>query len=342
MLRYGRLMTSTFVTRRAVLAGLAALPALAHAQPAAAFARTMDRARHIAQLHALVIAQNGRIAEAKAFRGPALSRPVNIKSVSKSLVSALTGIAIQRGELTGTEALMAPLLKRSVPRRADDRVGDITVGHLLSMRSGLQQVSGSAYGEWVSAKHWIYAALSKPMIADPGTAMLYSTASYHILGAILSRVAGQSLHSLAQSRLGDPLGIDIPPWIRDPQGNFVGGNDMRLSPLSLLRFGEMYRRGGDWNARRVLARDWISRSWSPQGKSLETGHGYGYGWFIWSTQGHDIYYARGYGGQMIYIVPDLDLTVAITSDPALPATLGGHFGVLNRLLTDDILPAARS
>ena len=151
-----------------------------------------------------------------------------------------------------------------MPRRVDPRVRDITIGHMLSMRSGLQEVSGAAYGAWVGERHWIYAALSKPMVADPGTRMLYSTASYHILGAILARVAGTDLHDLAQRRLGVPLKIDIPEWTRDPQGQYLGGNDMRLSPMALFRFAETYRRGGDWDGRRVLTRDWIAQSWVPR------------------------------------------------------------------------------
>jgi len=335
-------MTSSIWTRRAALASFALLPFSLSAQPSSPFTRAFDTARNTPQLHSLIIAHHGQIVAAEALRGPALDRPVNVKSVSKSLISALTGIAIARGELPGTDTLVAPLLKRVVPRRADARVHDITIGHMLSMRSGLQEVSGAAYGDWVDTKHWIYEALSKPMVADPGTAMLYSTASYHVLGAVLTKVAGRDLHSLAQSRLGDPLGIDIPKWNRDPQGRYVGGNDMRLSPLSMLRLGEMYRRGGEWKGTRILTRDWINSSWTAYGNSLETGHGYGFGWFIWPVQIQgeirDVYYARGYGGQMIYIVPDLALTVVITSNPGLPATLDGHLGVLNRLLTDAILP----
>ena len=298
-----------------------------------------ETANRIEQLHSLIVAHRGRIVQAKAFRGPALDRPVNLKSVSKSLISALAGIAIRRGELSGTQQTIAPLLRRAMPRRADRRLRDITIGHLLSMRSGLQEISGADYDEWAGSKHWIYAALSRPMVADPGTAMQYSTASYHILGAVLARVAGTDLHDLTQRRLGVPLKIDIPPWTRDPQGLYLGGNDMLLSPLALARFGETYRRGGDWDGRRIVSRDWIAQSWTPRGKSHETGHGYGYGWFIWQVAGRRVIYARGYGGQMIYIVPDLDLTVVMTSDSRLPATIDGHFGVLNRLLTDRILPA---
>ena len=325
------------LTRRTFLASLAAAPSFA--QPASPYFRAFDTARQIEQLHSLVIAQHGQIIAAEAFRGPALDRPVNVKSVSKSIISALTGIAIQRGELSGPDQLIAPLLGRSIPRRADKRVRDITVGHMLSMQSGLQEVSGAAYGSWVNTKHWIYEALSKPMIADPGTAMLYSTASYHVLGALLAAVAGQNLHQIAQSRLGEPLQIDIPAWNTDPQGRYVGGNDMRISPLGMLKFGEMYRNSGTYKGTRILSKNWIDQSWDVYGNSSETFHGYGFGWFIWPTPLHDVFYARGYGGQMIYIVVDLALSVAITSDPSRPATLDGHLGALNALLIDHIIPA---
>ncbi len=330
---------TTHLTRRATLTGLAALLPSSALASAPSLDPIFDAARQLDQIHSLVIAHHGQILGAEAIHGPPVDRPVNVKSVSKSLVSALTGIAIARGELTGPDQPVAPLLRRAVPRRADARVQDITVGDLLSMRSGLQQVSGDAYAEWVGSKHLIYEALSKPMVADPGTAMLYSTASYHILGAVLARASGKDLLTLMRERLGDPLGIEIPAWPQDPQGLYLGGNDMRLSPLAMIRFGETYRKQGLWRGRQVVPQDWIDTSWTPYTASTETGHGYGYGWFTWDPAGHRVNYARGYGGQMIWIAPELSLTVAVTSNPGLPATLDGHLGALNRFLETTIVPA---
>jgi len=327
------------LTRRSTLAGLATAPCLAWADEAR-FAVAFERAAAIDQLHSLVISEKGKITQAEAFRGPSLETPVNVKSVSKSLVSALTGIAIQRGEIASLDTLVAPLIGRQVPRRADPRVKDITVRHMLSMQSGLQEVSGAAYGAWVGTQFWIYEALSKPMVADPGTAMLYSTASYHVLGAILSTVAGQDLHSLAVERLGKPLGVDMPPWTQDPQGLFVGGNDMRISPVAMVKFGEMYRLGGATEGTQILTQDWIKDSWKTYGNSVETGHGYGFGWFNWIIEEHQVFYARGYGGQMVFVVPELEMTVAMTSKPGLPATLDGHLGVLFKLFSETILRRA--
>jgi CubicO group peptidase (beta-lactamase class C family) len=139
--------------------------------------------------------------------------------------------------------------------------------------------------------------------------------------------------------LGKPLGIAVPAWPRDPQGIYFGGNDMRLSPRALLAFGELYRNGGVHAGRRVLPTSWIRASWTPRTRSPWSGFAYGYGWFITESRGHPVYFARGYGGQMLYVVPSLALTVVMTSDPAAPGR-GGHVDALHSLLSDLIIPAA--
>ncbi len=329
------------LSRRTILAGLGAslcAPAL-RAADALDFSAALKSAEGMDQLWSLTIAQGGDVLEAVRFRGPAIDVPVNIKSVSKSLISALVGISIDRGELTGVDQPIAPLIGRWVPRRADPRVRDITVGDLLTMRSGLTRLSGSAYGDWVEGTHWIYDALSEPMIADPGTEMLYSTASYHMLGAVLGQVTESDLLTLARERLGQPLEIEIPAWTQDPQGRYLGGNDMRLSPEALLRVGETYRQGGLYGVTQVIPTDWVTQSWIPRTRSPESGHEYGYGWYAFQPAGHDTRYARGYGGQMIWVVPSLRVTVVATSDAGQAAGESeGHFGALTRLLADEILP----
>ena len=97
--------------------------------------------------------------------------------------------------------------------------------------------------------------------------MLYSTGSYHLLAAILTKASGRSLLTLAREWLGKPLAIEIPPWTRDPQGLYMGGNNMALSPNALLKFGEMYRRQGVWSGTQVLSKDWIQACWQPRTRS---------------------------------------------------------------------------
>jgi CubicO group peptidase (beta-lactamase class C family) len=332
------------ITRRSTLAGLAALvfPSPPGEASEARFLPSLDRARGLDQLNAIVIGVDGRTVVAEAFRGPAVDRAVNVKSVSKTVVAALTGIAIDRGDLPGTGAALSEVAPGLVPRGADRRVADITVADLLTMQAGLERTSGGNYGGWVSSRNWVADALSRPMVAEPGSRMLYSTGSYHVLGAVLAEVTGRSLLDLARDWLGRPLGIDVPPWTRDPQGFYMGGNEMALSPLGMFRFGEVYRLGGLFDETRVVSEDWVEASFTPRTRSFFSGDLYGYGWFLREVRGHLVAYARGFGGQMIFVIPSLRLTVAVTSDPNRPARSDGHVGELQRLLAETILPAAET
>jgi CubicO group peptidase (beta-lactamase class C family) len=307
---------------------------------AALLEATLARAAALPSLHTLLVARAGKEQLGQVFRGPGLDRPVNVKSVSKSVMSALAGAAIARGILEGVDQRVAPLLGELVPADADPRVRAITIDHLLTMRAGLERTSGRNYGRWVNSPDWVRFALSRPFVDQPGGRMLYSTGSYHLLSAVLTRAAGQSTLALARAWLGEPLGIEIPPWTRDPQGFYLGGNNMALAPRALLRFGEMYRQSGAYAGRQVLPASWIEASWIPRVRSPFTGHQYGYGWFIARARGLPVCYAWGYGGQMIYIVPALALTVVMTSDPTAPSGRNGYVRELHALVADGIVPAA--
>ena len=301
-----------------------------------------DAARSFDQCRALAVRQSGQTVITEAFRGPSLTRAVPIKSVSKTIVAALTGAALDRGEIASLDVRLCDIAPRLIPRRADPRVADITLANLITMQAGLERTSGANYGAWVSSSNWISDALSRPFVAEPGRRMLYSTGSFHILGAVLSEVSGQSLLRLARNRLGDPLGIEIPAWTRDPQGRYMGGNEMALTLDAMVRFGEMYRQVGQFGGAQVLSPAWVAQSFAPRTRSLFSGLDYGYGWFLGETSGVGYALARGYGGQIICVAPQLELTVAITSDPTRPARSGGYFGDLMRLIEGVILPVARA
>ena len=300
-----------------------------------------DLARGFDQCHAMVIRQSGQTALVARYRGPGLNRAVPIKSVSKTVVAALTGAALDRGEISSVSATLGDVAPRLIPRAADARVRDITVEQLVTMQAGLERTSGANYGAWVSSSDWVANALSRPFVAEPGARMLYSTGSFHILGAVLTEVSGLSLLSLARARLGVALGIDIPAWTRDPQGRYLGGNEMSLTLDAMVRFGEMYRLGGRFGGAQVLSSDWVAQSFQRRTQSFFSGLDYGYGWFLGEGAGVSYALARGYGGQIICVAPDLELTVAITSDPTRPARSGGYFGDLQRLIERHILPLAR-
>jgi CubicO group peptidase (beta-lactamase class C family) len=332
------------LSRRAVLAGLAAALAPGLAAPAVAQADpwtgVAEAARALPQLHAVLVAHRGETVVAEAVRGPGLDAPANVKSVSKSLVALLLGAAIDRGVIPSVQATLGEVAPGLIPAGAAPRVAGLTMEDLVTLRAGLERTSGPNYGEWVSSSNWVADALSRPFVAEPGGRMLYSTGSFHVLGAALTEASGESLLSLARAWLGEPLGIKVAPWTRDPQGYYLGGNEMALSPRAMLRVGEMLRRGGEWDGAPVVSRGWVEASLAPATRSPFSGLSYGYGWFLGDAPRGPLALARGYGGQLIATLAAGDVTVAITSDPTQPARSEGYFGELMRFIEAEVLARA--
>jgi CubicO group peptidase (beta-lactamase class C family) len=277
----------------------------------------------------VVVSRNRSLLFAEAFDGPGLDRTANVKSVSKTILALLTGIAVDRGFLEGPHQRVLPLLGRPATGDARDQ---LTVSHLLSMQSGLQSTSGPNYGKWIASDNWVDYALNQDLIDRPGGRFIYSTGSWHVLGAILSEVTNRSLLDLVRSWIGDPLEIEFPAWIQDPQGRYLGGNEMAVTPRGLARLGETVVAGGVHNGIKIVDHEWIETSLQPRGISPWSGDAYGFGWFLTEFSGRDAAYGRGYGGQLLIIVPDAQLSIAITSDPNRPARSDGYFGELRALV----------
>ncbi len=286
------------------------------------------------QMRSLQVLKGDDLVFAEARAPASLNRFANIKSVSKSVVSLLLGSAFDRGELTSINATIGELAPRLLPANATPGAENITLQDLVTLRAGLERTSGANYGPWVNSRNWISDALSRPFVAEPGGRMLYSTGSTHILGAVLSEVTGQSLLQLARERLGTPLGIEIPPWTRDPQGYYMGGNEMALRPTAMLKLATLVRDNGRFDGAEVVSGNWMVASTQGYTQSNWSGLAYGYGWFL-SRSGYVL--GRGYGGQVIAAHPAQRLAIAITSDPTLPARSNGYFGDLVRLLDGPIL-----
>lgn len=313
---------------------LSPLPALAQAPELSAI---LDRAGDLEPLEVVIVSRGGEVLAERGYDGHSPEDPTNIKSASKTVVSALVGMAIDRGLLEGVDQSVTELLPDDLPDDADPRLQQVTIGTLLSMQAGLQPTSGANYGRWVASSNWVRNALAQPFQANPGGRMLYSTGSTHLLSAILTKVSGESTLALAREWFDPVDDFGIGGWERDPQGIYLGGNQMAMSPRSLLAFGEVYRTGGlAPDGTRLLSEDWIEQSWIERTNSRFSGDGYGYGWFLREIGGEDVRYAWGYGGQMLYIVPGLDLNVVMTSDEYSPSAGNGHRDALHDLLAEII------
>jgi CubicO group peptidase (beta-lactamase class C family) len=304
------------------------------AEASAVLDPAIKAALELPRLHSLLVSQRGTILLERYFNGRRAKTPANVKSVSKSVIAALVGIASDRKLLS----LNDPIGKY-FPDVTEAGKRAITVEDLLTMRSGLESTSSRNYGAWVQSSNWIRHALAKPLLAAPGTQMIYSTGNSHLLSAILAKAAGKSTLAFAQEVLAKPLGFSLSPWMRDPQGNYFGGNEMVMTPLQMLAFGEMYRNGGQMNGRQILSKAFIEDTFEPRGRSRISGREYGYGWWMRDMAGRRAYYAWGFGGQYIVLVPSLDLTVVSTSAASVSEDRRDHRRTVDEIIEQLVVGA---
>ena len=273
----------------------------------------VNRASELRPLNSLLILQSDSLLVEEYFWGMEPNRGVNVKSISKSLLSPLVGIAIHDGLIEGVDQPLSQLLPEYF-QDAPPATDSIKLHHLLSMTTGLEGTSFGNYGEWIGSRDWVRNALDRPFVCETGTCMTYSTGNAHIAGVILSRVTGKSLLQYASEKLFEPLGVTLRPWDRDPQGYYLGGNNMRLSPRDLLLFGQLYLKRGVHEGEQLVPSDWIDASWQTYTISPWNGHGHGYFWWSRRFAGEPIHFAWGYGGQFVLVMPTLDAVAVITSD----------------------------
>jgi CubicO group peptidase (beta-lactamase class C family) len=303
----------------------------------------VERAAKIPRLHALIVVRDGETWIERRLRGPGLERPVNIKSAAKSVLSALAGIAIDKGILESVDQPVVDVLGERVPADVDPRVAKITVGNLLSMQAGLASTSGAQYGKWVTSPNWVRHVLRQPFATEPGGWMVYSSGTSHLLSAALTAAAGRSTLALARDWLGQPLNIQIPAWQQDPQGIYFGGNEMLLTPAQMVMVGELWRNRGRVDTRQVVTEAWVAASCTPRTRSVwDPTREYGYGWWIQTIGGQRACFAWGFGGQYILVFPSLDLVVTATSSTTVSEDRHGHRSALFDLLRREVIePLAR-
>ena len=297
------------------------------------------RAAELPRLRSLLVFHRDTLRRERYFHGARADQPANIKSASKSVISALVGIALAQGHLRDVRQPLSELLPAET-RGLDTAHAAITLEDLLTMRTGLQSTSFDQYGAFVSSRNWVRHALTRPVVAPRGEAgpMIYSTGSTHILSAVLTRATKQSTWAFARRSLA-PLDIRLRSWTTDPQGVYFGGNEMRMTPREMLAFGRLYLNGGRApDGTQVLPRAWIDSSWVPRTTSGWSGNAYGYGWWIREAHGHPVYFAWGYGGQFVFVVPSASLVVVATSDPTPERRDGAHLDAVHFLVDELLAP----
>jgi CubicO group peptidase (beta-lactamase class C family) len=185
---------------------------------------------------------------------------------------------------------------------------------------------------------WMRAYAGAPIITEPGTTFRYDGALPHLLSGMLTVQTQMSLADYMRVHLFEPLGISGFTWEADPQGFTSGFSGLGIRPRDLAKIGRLYLQGGMWEGRQVLPADWADQAGINQAPGGGDDAGYGYLWWVSGETGHRAFFGAGYGGQYLYIIPDLDLVVVITGDPDVTPDVP----IFHRnLIPDYIAPAAR-
>ncbi len=267
----------------------------------------------------LVIIKNGRLIAETYCNGFDKNTAHNAMSVSKSFLSALTGIALREGCLDSLNQKMIAFFPEYVYPSMDPRKYDITLRHLLMMRAGIDQEQNN-YFQIYKSPDWIKATIDLPLLFDPGSRMVYNTFQTHLLSAILTKASRMSTLEFAKRFLLDPLGIFVRRWEQDPQGYYFGGNAMHFTPRDMARFGFLYLHNGAVDGRQIVPDEWVKESLTDftGHKNLSWGdlknYNYGYLWWTGELGGYKAVLAIGHGGQFIILFPQMDMVLAATAN----------------------------
>jgi CubicO group peptidase (beta-lactamase class C family) len=263
-------------------------------------------------IDAILVVQGGKLV-VEEYNGWDPAEPHPSWSMAKSINSALVGILVGEGRLDITEPVAAPEWSE-----ADDPRAEITLDQLLRMSSGLEwnEDYGSADGDVLQTlgqdgDRAAYAA-SKPLAHPPGEQWYYSTGTANLIGRSVAEQVGygEELTGWIDDELLQPLGIDGIRHSLDATGLHSGGSFMDMTPEDFARFGLLYLRGGTWDGEEIVSEDWVdySRMPSPNADGI-----YAAQWWLQPDR-PGLFYASGFNGQSINVVPDQDLVIVVLSE----------------------------
>jgi CubicO group peptidase (beta-lactamase class C family) len=268
-------------------------------------------------LRSLIVYKDGQIVKEKYFHSAGPNIQHDVRSVTKSVLATLVGIAIDKGFIKSDTVKIGTFLK-PLASNIEQAKANIKISDLLSMTSGISGndlVSVNEYEDWRSSPNQLISTLNKPMVYKPGEYFSYNSGASHILSIILTQATGMSTFEFARKYLFQPLVIADHSWEQDKQGNYNGSSGSSFTPHDMLKLGQLYLNKGTYNGVRVVSETWIDKVTSAKisTKAQPYASSYGYLWWIGSANGHNYSFANGYGGQFIVVVPDLKLVVVATN-----------------------------
>ena len=271
-----------------------------------------------------------------------------LNSVTKSFTSALIGIAIDRGEIEGVNVHVHDYFPHKLPiNNWTESKANITLENWLNMRSGYEWDewdvnyldSNNLNMQMNNSSDPIQFLLDRPMATEPGSTFAYSTGVTFGLGRIIQLASGMSVANYLNTYLLTPLNISqFTYWSLDSQ--LHTGSALYLTSRDMMKFGQLFLNGGVWNGQRIVSEAWVNQS-TQQRVTLSERGGYGYQWwmtqFSVNGQTYSTYYADGFGGQYIFVFPELDLVIGLTGSAYADGQTEGRD--IRAIMENDILPS---
>lgn len=309
---------------------------------AALLAKAIEQNADNEKVDGFVVARNGRLVAEAYYNGYKADTPHKVWSVTKSVISAITGITIEEGKIASEQDSIRKYMGNYELVMSGDKHG-ITIEHLLTMTSGIEWVElggrQSAGFRVAYSPDWVEFVLSQPMSQEPGGRFNYSSGDYMLLAPIIKNATGMQADAYAEERLFAPMQISNYEWVKGSEfwTKLEGGEmpdvqkpeppieypeyfaayphtgaGLKMLPRDMAKLGQLYLNKGIWDGKQVLPAAWVEQSVQPHYGNNE----YGYGWRLakYSVHGEetDCYYATGFGLQSIYVFPEYQLVVVFT------------------------------
>ncbi|HEX4206439.1 MAG TPA: serine hydrolase [Ktedonobacteraceae bacterium] len=317
-------------------------------------------------LHGLLIVRDGYLVFEEYYQGFHRKSYNSVSSVTKSYISALVGIALAQGKLQSLDQKILNFFPAYAARVTDSRKQAITLRHMLSLQTGFAHEMPDKF--WLNPSP-VQLTLERPMIEQPGEVFYYDSNGVDILSAILTRVTGMSAAAYADATLfktigvwhdgaprftwrNDPQGVHLWHgdaywdekhgylWKVDPEGNSAGGFGAHFTAREMAKFGYLYLNRGFWDGEQLIPADYVAESTRQHSNGgAPVGDAYGYLWWLTQYKGHNVFFASGYGGKTICVIPSLDLVVVTISSTDQEGKNAEQWPRIKALVPDYIIPA---
>jgi len=312
-------------------------------------AEATARLSRVDGMRGFLVARNGILVLEEYFNAIGPDSTMNVRSVTKSFMSALIGIAIDKGFIESTDDTLGKYLVPGVIDHLDPDQATISIHHLLTMSAGFQWRQGrlgSDFINWYLSDDHVQYVLDKPLVTVPGTTFAYSDGMAHLLSVVLTESTGRNADEFAAEHLFAPLGIPERTWLRGNRGYNFGGVRLQISLPDMWLFGELYLNEGRVGVTPIVSQAWVQRS--TQGYISTDGYSpfgpeYGYLWWIGEGAPYEFYFANGYGGQFIVVVPATRMVVVTQCQPSgfTRDEADMHWYTILSTLVEQVIPAAR-